>query len=166
MRIIESETITETIKELCIKGACHLPADVYNRLLEAISTEDSPVSKHTLEILKENADIAASNQEPICQDTGMACIFVEIGQEVYVDGNLTEAINEGVRQGYTEGYLRKSVVDDPVFDRINTKDNTPAIIHYDIVPGDQLKITVAPKGCVRLKCLNQVMGLKALRTLF
>lgn len=79
MRIIESETITETIKELCIKGACHLPTDVYNRLLEAISTEDSPVSKHTLEILKENADIAASNQEPICQDTGMACIFVEIG---------------------------------------------------------------------------------------
>lgn len=171
MRIIKSETITETIKELCIKGACHLPTDVYNRLLEAISTEDSPVSKHTLEILKENADIAASNQEPICQDTGMACIFVEIGQEVYVDGNLTEAINEGVRQGYTEGYLRKSVVNDPVFDRINTKDNTPAIIHYDIVPGDQLKITVAPKGfavkiCVRLKCLNQVMGLKALRTLF
>lgn len=146
MRIIKSETITETIKELCIKGACHLPTDVYNRLLEAISTEDSPVSKHTLEILKENADIAASNQEPICQDTGMACIFVEIGQEVYVDGNLTEAINEGVRQGYTEGYLRKSVVDDPVFDRINTKDNTPAIIHYDIVPGDKLKITVAPKG--------------------
>ena len=146
MRIIKSETITETIKELCIKGACHLPTDVYNRLLEAISTEDSPVSKHTLEILKENADIAASNQEPICQDTGMACIFVEIGQEVYVDGNLTEAINEGVRQGYTEGYLRKSVVNDPVFDRINTKDNTPAIIHYDIVPGNQLKITVAPKG--------------------
>ncbi len=146
MRIIKSEIITETIKELCIKGACHLPTDVYNRLLEAISTEDSPVSKHTLEILKENADIAANNQEPICQDTGMACIFVEIGQEVYVEGNLTEAINEGVRQGYTEGYLRKSVVDDPVFDRINTKDNTPAIIHYDIVPGDQLKITVAPKG--------------------
>ena len=146
MRIIKSEIITETIKELCIKGACHLPTDVYNRLLEAISTEDSPVSKHTLEILKENADIAANNQEPICQDTGMACIFVEIGQEVYVEGNLTEAINEGVRQGYTEGYLRKSVVDDPVFDRINTKDNTPAIIHYDIVPGDKLKITVAPKG--------------------
>ena len=145
MRIIKSETITETIKELCIKGACHLPTDVYNRLLEAISTEDSPVSKHTLEILKENADIAASNQEPICQDTGMACIFVEIGQEVYVDGNLTEAINEGVRQGYVDGYLRKSVVKDPIY-RENTNDNTPAIIHYSIVPGDRVRITVAPKG--------------------
>ena len=145
MRIIKSETITETIKELCIKGACHLPTDVYNRLLEAISTEDSPVSKHTLEILKENADIAASNQEPICQDTGMACIFVEIGQEVYVDGNLTEAINEGVRQGYIEGYLRKSVVKDPVR-RGNTGDNTPAMIYTEIVPGDKVKITVGPKG--------------------
>lgn len=168
MRIIKSETITETIKELCIKGACHLPTDVYNRLLEAISTEDSPVSKHTLEILKENADIAASNQEPICQDTGMACIFVEIGQEVYVDGNLTEAINEGVRQGYTEGYLRKSVVDDPVFDRINTKDNTPAIIYYNMVAGDKIKITVAPKGfgsenMSRIKMLKPSDGLQGVK---
>ena len=146
MKIIQAETITKTIKEMCIKGACQLPEDVYKCLLEAISTEDSPVSKHTLEILKENADIAAKNNEPICQDTGMACIFVEIGQDVHVEGNLTDAINEGVRQGYKEGYLRKSVVDDPVFNRVNTKDNTPAIIHYDIVPGDQLKITVAPKG--------------------
>ena len=146
MRIIKSETITETIKELCIKGACHLPTDVYNRLLEAISTEDSPVSKHTLEILKENADIAASNQEPICQDTGMACVFLEIGQDVhFVGGDLTDAINEGVRRGYDKGYLRKSVVKDPVR-RGNTGDNTPAMIYTEIVPGDQVKVTVGPKG--------------------
>jgi hypothetical protein len=109
MRIIESETITETIKELCIKGACHLPADVYNRLLEAISAEDSPVSKHTLEILKENADIAASNQEPICQDTGMACIFVEIGQEVYVfpSYHLTMDKNELIKYRRTNGILQR-----------------------------------------------------------
>ena len=146
MRIIKSEIITETIKELCIKGACHLPTDVYNRLLEAISTEDSPVSKHTLEILKENADIAANNQEPICQDTGMACVFLEIGQDVhFVGGDLTDAINEGVRRGYDKGYLRKSVVKDPVR-RGNTGDNTPAMIYTEIVPGDKVKITVGPKG--------------------
>ena len=146
MKIIKSETITKEVKELCIKGSCHLPDDVYHRLVEAIEEEDSPVSKHTLEILRENADIASQRNEPICQDTGMACIFVEIGQDVHVEGNLTEAINEGVRQGYQEGYLRKSVVDDPVFQRVNTQDNTPAIIHYDIIPGDKLKIIVAPKG--------------------
>ena len=146
MRIIKSETITETIKELCIKGACHLPTDVYNRLLEAISTEDSPVSKHTLEILKENADIAANNQEPICQDTGMACVFLEIGQDVHIaGGDLAEAVNEGVRRGYDKGYLRKSVVKDPVR-RGNTGDNTPAMLYTEIVPGEQIKVTVGPKG--------------------
>lgn len=146
MRVIKSDIIKETVKELCIQANYYLPSDVKQALYDAYDLEDNELSKETISILKENASIAEKKKMPICQDTGMACIFIEIGQEVYVDGNLKEAIEEGVRIGYKEGYLRKSVVDDPVFDRKNTNDNTPAIIYYDIVEGDQLKIVVAPKG--------------------
>ena len=146
MREVEVSRLTDVIEKLCIEANEHLPEDVKCAIKTCRACEDGEIAKGILDNIIENFDIADNENVPICQDTGMACIFVEIGQEVYVDGNLTEAINEGVRQGYTEGYLRKSVVDDPVFDRINTKDNTPAIIHYDIVPGDKLKITVAPKG--------------------
>lgn len=146
MRTIKSTVISENIKKLCYEANYVLPLDVKEALYQAIDSEDNELSKETLRVLKENAEIASRSSSPICQDTGMAMVFVEIGQEVYIDGNLEEAINEGVRQGYQEGYLRKSVVNDPVFDRINTKDNTPAIINYKIVSGDKLKIIVAPKG--------------------
>lgn len=146
MKIIKDETIIQEVKRLCQKANYALPQDVYQALRHAYETEDSQLSKQTLGILKKNAQIAQETCSPICQDTGMACVFVEIGQDVYVEGSLSEAIHEGVRQGYQEGYLRKSVVQDPVFDRINTKDNTPALIHYNIVEGNQLKIIVAPKG--------------------
>lgn len=146
MRIINASVITESIKDLCMQANYHLPGDVKKALYDAIEYEDSLLSKETLKVLKENAEIADMNKMPICQDTGMACVFIEIGQDVHIEGNLEEAIHEGVRQGYGQGFLRKSVVDDPVFDRINTKDNTPAIIHYHIVTGDKIKITVAPKG--------------------
>lgn len=146
MRIIKAEIIRDSIKELCMQANYHLPIDVKKALFEAIETEDNLLSKETLTVLKENAEIASNNNAPICQDTGMACIFIEVGQDVHIEGNLEEAIHEGVRQGYEQGYLRKSVVDDPVFDRINTKDNTPAIINYTITTGDKIKITVAPKG--------------------
>lgn len=146
MRIIKAEIIRDSIKELCMQANYHLPIDVKKALFEALETEDNLLSKETLSVLKENAEIASLNNAPICQDTGMACIFIDIGQDVHVEGNLEEAIHEGVRLGYEQGYLRKSVVNDPVFDRINTKDNTPAIINYTITTGDKIKITVAPKG--------------------
>ena len=123
-----------------------MPQDVRNAIDQASQIEDGQLAKQTLSILKENAKMAQSLSVPICQDTGMACLFVEIGQDVHVQGSLQDALQEGVRQGYQEGYLRKSVVDDPVFDRSNTKDNTPALIRYEIVEGDKLKIIVAPKG--------------------
>lgn len=146
MKEINQETITQEVKRLCHEANYSLPQDVYQALKDAYESEDSSLSKQTLDVLNKNAQIACDTMSPICQDTGMACVFVEIGQDVHVNGSLKEAINEGVRQGYEAGYLRKSVVDDPMFDRINTKDNTPAIINYDIVEGDQLKIVVAPKG--------------------
>lgn len=146
MKEINQETITQEVKRLCQEANYSLPQDVYQALKDAYESEDSSLSKQTLDVLNKNAQIACDTISPICQDTGMACVFVEIGQDVHVNGSLKEAINEGVRQGYEAGYLRKSVVDDPMFDRINTKDNTPAIINYDIVEGDQLKIVVAPKG--------------------
>lgn len=146
MRIIKADVITDTIKKMCIEANYYLPPDVKKALFKAYDEEDNELSKETLNVLKENAMIAERLNVPICQDTGMACIFLEIGQEVYVDGNLKKAIEKGVRWGYQEGYLRKSIVDDPVFDRINTLDNTPAIIHYELVSGDKIKITVAPKG--------------------
>lgn len=146
MREISQERIIQEVKRLCMEANYILPCDVSQALQNAYISEDSELSKQTLSILNENAKMAKRTSSPICQDTGMACVFVEMGQDVHVNGSLAEAIHEGVRQGYQEGYLRKSVVDDPMFERINTKDNTPAIIHYDIVEGDQLKIVVAPKG--------------------
>ncbi|MGX8680041.1 MAG: fumarate hydratase, partial [bacterium] len=146
MKEIAASTIREAVKKLCIEANLNLPEDVHHCLVEACEREDFPQARTILNILKENAAIAASTGLPICQDTGMACVFVEIGQDVHVTGDLTQAIHDGVRDGYEEGYLRKSVVSDPAIDRINTKDNTPAVIHYEIVPGDALKITVAPKG--------------------
>lgn len=145
MRNIQAEQITKVVKRLCIKANIDLNPPVEEAIRKARETEASPVGREILDQLLENAALAREQNLPICQDTGLAVVFVEIGQDVHVEGSLEEAIHEGVRQGYTEGYLRKSVVRDPI-DRVNTKDNTPAIIHYEIVPGDQLKITVAPKG--------------------
>ena len=146
MRKIEVNEIIDAVRELCIKANCVLNDDVYNALEAAKSTEKSPIGKEILCQLTDNADIAKNEYVPICQDTGMVIVFVELGQEVHIKGGLlTDAINEGVRRGYRDGYLRKSVVSDP-FIRENTKDNTPAIIHYDIVEGDKIKIIVAPKG--------------------
>ncbi len=146
MREIKQEDIIQAVKTLCIEANYQLPQDVRNAIDQASQIEDGQLAKQTLSILKENAKMAQSLSVPICQDTGMACLFVEIGQDVHVQGSLQDALQEGVRQGYQEGYLRKSVVDDPVFDRSNTKDNTPALIRYEIVEGDKLKIIVAPKG--------------------
>lgn len=146
MRQINTQKITEEVKKMCISSNCNLNDDIYNALKKAKETEPSPVGCEMLRQLITNADIAKNEQIPICQDTGLAVVFVTIGQEVHITGgSLTDAINEGVRQGYTEGYLRKSVVKDP-FIRVNTGDNTPAIIHYNIVEGDKLKIEIAPKG--------------------
>lgn len=146
MKEITVEKIINTVSQMCIDANCILNDDIYKAISASIETEKSPISKKILNDLIDNAKLAKQKQMPICQDTGMAVIFVEIGQEVHIkDGLLTDAINEGVRRGYTQGYLRKSVVSDPL-ERINTNDNTPAIIHYDIVEGDNLKIIVAPKG--------------------
>ncbi|MBE5872058.1 MAG: fumarate hydratase [Lachnospiraceae bacterium] len=146
MRTINVSEITETLKEMCIEANHFLTPDMENALKDACESEKSPLGKQVLCQLQDNLRIAGEDMIPICQDTGMAVIFMEIGQDVHFEGgNLTDAINEGVRRGYVDGYLRKSVVGDPLI-RENTKDNTPAIIHYDIVPGDQVKITVAPKG--------------------
>lgn len=146
MRTIQIEDIISNIKEMCIEANHFLTGDMKQALQDAVQNEESPVGKQVLCQLQDNLKIAGEDMIPICQDTGMAVVFVEIGQEVFIEGGaLSEAIHEGVRQGYTEGFLRKSVVGDPLL-RENTKDNTPAVIHYDIVPGDKLKITVAPKG--------------------
>lgn len=146
MREIHVSEITKTIRKLCIDANYYLPEDMKRRLQEAKSKENFEMAQNILDVLLENVDIAEKEARPMCQDTGMAVVFLEIGQEVHVvGGSLEDAINEGVRQGYKDGFLRKSVVNDPI-ERINTKDNTPAIIYYDILPGDSFKITVAPKG--------------------
>ncbi|AVP54688.1 fumarate hydratase [Clostridium tetani] len=146
MKEVNVSDITKAIKELSIEANYRLPKDVKEKLEEYNKKENWDMAKGILEKILVNVDISDKENMPACQDTGMACVFVEIGQDVHVvGGNLEDAINEGVRQGYTEGYLRKSVVNDPI-ERVNTKDNTPAVIYYDIVPGDKLKITVAPKG--------------------
>ena len=146
MREISAEQITKVIKELCILANEHLPEDVKCAIKDMREKEDGTIAQGILDNIIENFDIADSENVPICQDTGMACVFMEIGQDVHITGgNLTDAVNEGVRQGYTEGYLRKSVVADPVR-RGNTGDNTPAVLYTDIVPGDKIKITVGPKG--------------------
>lgn len=147
MRKIKCDLIKNTVARLCIEANCILNDDILNSFEKYIKEETSPIGKEIIENIIENAHIAKQKNMPICQDTGMAVVFIEIGQEVYIEGGLLEdAVNDGVRKGYIEGYLRKSVVNDPVIKRINTKDNTPAIIHYSIVKGDKLKITVAPKG--------------------
>ena len=146
MRIINTEEITKNIKEMCIEANHYLSVDMNEALERAASEEKSPLGRQILGQLEDNLKIAAQDRIPICQDTGMAVIFMEIGQEVHFAGSyLEDAINEGVREGYQEGYLRKSVVGDPII-RENTRDNTPAVIHYNVVPGDKIKITVAPKG--------------------
>ena len=146
MRTIQTTDITENIKQMCIEANHYLSDDMKQVFNKAVDNEESPLGRQVLEQLKENLEIASSDMIPICQDTGMAVIFMNVGQEVHFEGgSITDAVNEGVRQGYTEGYLRKSVVKDPII-RENTKDNTPAVIHYDIVPGDKVEITVAPKG--------------------
>lgn len=146
IRTIHTNKIIKNIKEMCIEANHFLTPDMKESLINAQKTEKSEIGKKILNQLEENLNIASSEMIPICQDTGMAVIFIEIGQDVHFEGmNLEDAINEGVRQGYNEGYLRKSVVNDPII-RENTKDNTPAIIHYSIVSGDKVKITFAPKG--------------------
>jgi len=145
MREISVQKVTEVVRRLCIEANCHLPGDVRSCIETCRACEPWPQAQEILDRIIENYEIADQNVRPICQDTGMACVFVSVGQEVHFDGNLADAIHEGVRQGYGDGYLRKSVVRDPL-DRVNTGDNTPAMIYYDIVPGDQVEITVAPKG--------------------
>lgn len=145
MRIINTKTITDTVAKMCIDANCYINDDIKSALNDAFITEKSDVGKKVISDLLKNAEIASKKEVPICQDTGMAVFFVEIGSDVHVDGNLGDAINEGVRIGYTKGFLRKSVVSDPI-KRVNTNDNTPAVIYYDFVPGDKIKITFAPKG--------------------
>ena len=146
MRDVNVSEITKNIKEMCIEANHFLSEDMKKVFKNAVDSEESPLGKQVLNQLNENLSIAASDMIPICQDTGMAVIFINVGQEVhFTGGDITDAINDGVREGYVEGYLRKSVVSDPLI-RENTKDNTPAVIHYSIVPGDKVEITVAPKG--------------------
>jgi fumarate hydratase subunit alpha len=164
MRIINSSEIENTVRDMCIRANCYLNADIREAIENGIKTDKSDVSRTVLEKLIQNADIAASKEVPICQDTGMAVFFIEIGKEVFVEGDtITDAVNKGVSRGYTDGYLRKSVVGDPL-NRVNTKDNTPAVIYYDFVEGDKIKITFAPKGFGSenkgaLKMLNPSDGL-------
>ena len=167
MRKIKAEKIINNVKEMCIEANLELQPDMKDALVSAHEKETSEIGKKILGDLEENLEIAKADSIPICQDTGMAVVFVEVGQKVKVKGSLTDAINEGVRQGYTEGYLRKSVVSDPI-ERVNTNDTTPAVIHYDIVEGDQIKITIAPKGfgsenmskIVMLKPADGIEGVK------
>lgn len=146
MRTIHTNDIIKNVKEMCIEANLYLSKDMADAIKDARKSETGELGKQILGQLVENMEIAAKEEIPICQDTGMAIFFVKLGQDLHIEGmNLTDAINEGVRQGYEEGYLRKSVVGDPLL-RENTKDNTPAIIHYDIVPGDKLELLIAPKG--------------------
>ena len=145
MRQISAQQITDTVAKLCIEANCHLSSDIKDRLNGMYEQESWPQAKEILGRIIENYGIADRENVPICQDTGMACVFLKVGQEVHIDGDLTDAVNEGVRRGYGEGYLRKSVVRDPL-DRVNTGDNTPAMLYTELVPGDKIEITVAPKG--------------------
>jgi fumarate hydratase subunit alpha len=145
MRIIAATAITETVKRLCIEANQKLPEDVRRRIREARLEEIWPSAQDTLDKIIANFELAENRGVPICQDTGMACVFLEIGREVHVEGDLQEAVDEGVRQGYRAGFLRTSVVKDPL-KRVNTGDNTPAMVYFDVIPGDQLIVTVAPKG--------------------
>ena len=145
MREIKAAAVTEAVAALCIEANAHLPADVEAALAAARAAEPWPLAKHTLGLLEKNLEMANACALPICQDTGMAVVFAEVGQEVHIDGDFEAAVNEGVRRGYGEGYLRKSIMGDPLR-RVNTGDNTPAALHLRLVPGDKLRLTVAPKG--------------------
>ena len=168
MRTINTVEITEAVKEMCMEVNIRLSEDVKQAVLAAREQEESPLGRQILGQLEENMEIAAETKIPICQDTGMTVVFLRIGQDVHFEGEYIEdAVNEGIRRGYEEGYLRKSVVKDPV-ERINTKDNTPGVIHYEIVPGDQVEITVAPKGfgsenMSRLYMLKPADGIEGIR---
>lgn len=168
MRTINTELITQQIKEMCMEVNIHLSEDVKSAILKAREKEESSLGQQILGQLEENMDIADETKIPICQDTGMTVVFLKVGQDVHFEGTYIEdAINQGIREGYQEGYLRKSVVKDPV-DRVNTKDNTPGVIHYEIVSGDQVEITVAPKGfgsenMSRLYMLKPADGLDGIR---
>lgn len=168
MKEINILDITNAVRNLCIDSNYYLSDDVRDRLKEAYEKETWAIAKDILDKIMINADIAKNERMPMCQDTGMTCVFIELGQDVHVvGGSLEDAINEGVRQGYAEGYLRKSVVKDPI-DRVNTKDNTPAVIYYNVVPGDKLKITVAPKGfgsenMSQLKMLKPADGIEGVK---
>lgn len=145
MREIDSSLISEVVARLCIDANYHLPPDMKKQIISSSNEESWETASIILDQIIENFNIADENLQPICQDTGLACVFLSIGQDVHIKGNLEDAVNEGVRKGYSQGYLRKSVVSDPL-KRVNTGDNTPAMIYYDICSGDKLKITVAPKG--------------------
>ena len=167
MREISVNLITEVVERLCIEANTHLPGDVKCAIERCRACEDGAIAQGVLDNIIENYQIADRECVPICQDTGMACVFLKIGQDVHITGDLTDAVNEGVRQGYAEGYLRKSVVRDPL-DRVNTGDNTPAILYYDIVPGDQVEIIVAPKGAgsenmSQIKMLKPSDGLQGVK---
>ncbi len=168
MREIHISEIISTVRDLCIESNYYLSNDVKEALCKAKENETWPLAENVLDQIILNSDIAKKEDMPICQDTGMACVFVEVGQEVHIVGGLLQdAINEGVRRGYDEGFLRKSVVKDPI-NRVNTKDNTPAIVYYDIVPGDKIKVTVAPKGfgsenMSRIKMLKPSDGLQGVK---
>ena len=169
MRKIKAEVIKETVRDLFLKASYYIGEDIYNELRQRYELEESPVGRSVLEQIIKNDEIAAKEKIAICQDTGMAVVFVELGQEVMiVNGDFNEAIYQGVREAYLEGFLRKSVVCEPIFDRINTKDNTPAIIHLKIVPGDKVKITVTAKGfgsenMSRIKMLKPADGVEGVK---
>ena len=168
MRSVQVGEITKNIKEMCIEANYFLSPDMKKVFDESVKKEESPLGKQILHQLEENLEIAGKDQIPICQDTGMAVVFIKVGQEVHFEGgSLSEAIHEGVRQGYTEGFLRKSVVRDPI-DRVNTKDNTPAVIHYEIVEGDSIDLLVSPKGfgsenMSRVFMLNPADGIEGVK---
>jgi len=168
MREIHIDKIKEAVKKLCVEVNFFLPADVKESIEKAREKETWPMAADILDKIMQNIDISKEEMVPMCQDTGMACVFLEVGQEVHITGgSVEEAVNEGVRMGYSEGYLRKSVVKDPIM-RVNTGDNTPAVIYYNIVPGDKLKITVAPKGfgsenMSRIKMLKPADGIEGVK---
>lgn len=168
MREISCEVITGIVRDMCIGVNTELTPDIEEKIVSAAETESSERGKQVLNVLKQNMDLARERQMPICQDTGMAVFFVKVGQEVhFTDGSVTEAINEGVRRGYVDGYLRKSVVSDPIL-RVNTNDNTPAVIYYELVPGDQVEIAMTAKGfgsenCSKVYMLKPAEGIEGVK---
>lgn len=168
MREISAALITDTVKRLCIQANCHLSEDMKSAIAHCAAAEPWPPAKEILERLVENYQIADQKEQPVCQDTGVACVFLKVGQDVHVTGDITEAVNEGVRQGYAQGFLRKSVVRDPL-DRVNTGDNTPAMLYFELVSGDSIEITVAPKGfgsenMSQIAMLSPSNGLQGVKT--